>query len=263
MSVFIAKPTDGLVWITGASSGIGRQAALDLAVQGYRVAVSARRGDELAAMAAGHAGPGAILPYPLDLTDREAVAETVARMIAEHGTIALAFLNVGLFAVDRKQPFAAENAWKTMEGNVKTVINALDPLIAHMTERGRGQIVINASLSSYIGLPGAGYYGASKAALLHLSETLRAQLIHKGITVQVVNCGFIETPLTSGAKFPMPFLMKVDAASRQIVAGMHSGRFEITFPKKLSWMLKALRLLPYPIALRLTARAASRSPDRK
>lgn len=261
--MYTAKPADGIVWITGASSGIGRQVALDLAALGYRVAVSARGADELAVMAAGYSGPGAILPYPLDLTDREAVATTVARMIAEHGTIALAFLNVGLFAVDRKQPFAAENAWKTMEGNVKTVINALDPLVAHMGERRCGQIVINASLSSYIGLPGAGYYGASKAALLHLAETLRAQLIHDGITVQVVNCGFIETPLTAGAKFPMPFLMKVDQASRRIVAGMLSGRFEITFPKRLSWMLKALRLLPYPIVLRLTARAAARSPDRR
>lgn len=261
--MYTAKPADGIVWITGASSGIGRQVALDLAALGYRVAVSARRGEELDAMAARYTGPGAILPYPLDLTDREAVAATVAGMIAEHGTIALAFLNVGLFAVDRKQPFAAENAWKTMEGNVKTVINALDPLIAHMSAQRRGQIVINASLSSYIGLPGAGYYGASKATLLHLSETLRAQLIHLGITVQVVNCGFIETPLTSGAKFPMPFLMKVDQASRRIISGMQSGRFEITFPKRLSWMLKALRLLPYPIALRLTARAASRSPDKQ
>lgn len=261
--MYTAKPADGIVWITGASSGIGRQVALDLAAQGYRVAVSARRGDELAAMAAVQSGPGAILPYPLDLTDREAVAETVARMIADHGDIALAFLNVGLFAVDRKQPFAAENAWKTMEGNVKTVFNALDPLIARMSGRRRGQIVINASLSSYIGLPGAGTYGASKAALLHLSETLRAQLIHEGITVQVVNCGFIATPLTAGAKFPMPFLMQVDEAARRIIAGMRSGRFEITFPKRLSWMLKVLRLLPYPIALRLTARAASRSPDKR
>ncbi len=225
--------------------------------------MSARRAYELEAMAAACSGPGAILPYALDLTDRTAVAATVAQMIAEQGTIALAFLNVGLFAVNRKQPFAAENAWKTMEGNVKTVINALDPLITHMSERGCGQIVINASLSSYIGLPGAGYYGASKAALLHLAETLRAQLIHAGITVQVVNCGFIETPLTAGAKFPMPFLMKVDQASRRIIAGMHSGRFEITFPKRLSWMLKALRLLPYGLALRLTARAASRSPDKR
>lgn len=261
--MFIAKPADGIVWITGASSGIGRQVALDLAAKGYRVAISARRGEELAAMAAAYSGPGAILPYSLDLTNRDAVATIVERIIAEHGTIALAFLNVGLFAVNRKQPFAAENAWKTMEGNVKTVINALDPLIAHMNDRRRGQIVINASLSSYIGLPGAGYYGASKAALLHLAETLRAQLIHAGITVQVVNCGFIETPLTTGAKFPMPFLMKVDQASRRIIAGMQSGRFEITFPKRLSWMLKALRLLPYGIAMRLTARAASRSPDKR
>lgn len=260
--MYIAKPADGIVWITGASSGIGRQVALDLAGLGYRVAVSARRADELDKMAAAHTGPGAILPVSLDLTDREAVAATVTRMVADHGAIALAFLNVGLFAVDRKQPFNAGNAWKTMEGNVKTVINALDPLITHMSEQGRGQIVINASLSSYMGLPGAGYYGASKAALLHLAETLRAQLIHSGLTVQVVNCGFIETPLTSGAKFPMPFLMKVDEASRRIVAGMRSGRFEITFPKRLSWMLKVLRLLPYWLALRLTARAASRSPDR-
>ncbi len=261
--MYTAKPADGIVWITGASSGIGRQVALDLAAQGYRVAVSARRADELEAMAAACSGPGAILPYALDLTDRTAVAATVAQHDRRTGNDCARLPQCRPL---RRQPEAAicrrerleDDGGQRQDGDQRA-------RSAHRAyERaGCGQIVINASLSSYIGLPGAGYYGASKAALLHLAETLRAQLIHAGITVQVVNCGFIETPLTAGAKFPMPFLMKVDQASRRIIAGMHSGRFEITFPKRLSWMLKALRLLPYGLALRLTARAASRSPDKR
>jgi short-subunit dehydrogenase len=260
--MFTAKPADGIVWITGASSGIGRQVALVLAAEGFRVAVSARRGAELDALAAGIAEPGAILPYPCDMTDRAAVADTFARIVADHGPVALAFLNVGMFAVDWRAPFDAQNAWTTMEGNVKTAINALDPVIAHMSANRRGQIVLNSSLSSYIGLPGAGYYGASKATLLHLAETMRPQLSLVGVTVQIVNCGFIRTPLTSGAHFPMPFLMTVEAAVDRIVKGMRSGRFEITFPRRLSWFLKLLRIMPYWLVLPLTARVARRATRR-
>lgn len=255
--MFIAKPTDGIAWITGASSGIGRQVAIDLAAAGFRVAVSARRADALDALAAGATGPGRILPHACDLTDIAAVRATVAAIIATEGPIALAFLNVGINSVTWRDPFNADNAWTTVEVNVRSVANALEPLIAHMRAQGRGQIVINGSLSSYMGLPGAGYYGASKAALLHLAETLRPQLA-PGITVQVLNCGFVETPLTADAGFPMPFILPVEDAARRIVRGMATSRFEITFPRRLSIILKLVRLLPYGLVLPLIRLAAAR-----
>jgi NAD(P)-dependent dehydrogenase (short-subunit alcohol dehydrogenase family) len=243
--MYIASPADGVAWITGASSGIGRQVAIDLAAQGFTVIATARRAGELDALAAIAPAPGRILAAPCDATDTAAMAALVAGIIETHGAIALAFLNVGMNDVDWRDPFEATKGWATFEGNVKSVVNGLGPLVAHMEVRGRGQIAINGSLAGYVGVTGAGYYGASKAALLHLSETLRMQLAPAGITVQLVSPGFIATPLTAGAPFPMPFLMSVEAASARIVAGFATSRFEITFPRRLSYVLKLLRVLPH------------------
>jgi NAD(P)-dependent dehydrogenase (short-subunit alcohol dehydrogenase family) len=243
--MFIATPADGVVWITGASSGIGRQVAIDLAGKGFTVIATARRADDLAALAAAHSGPGRIIAAPCDAIDTAAMAALVADIVANHGPIALAFLNVGINQVDWRDPFEATKGWATFEANVRSVVNGIDPLIRHMRLVKRGQIAINASLAGYVGLTGSGYYGASKAALIHLAETLRMQLKPKGITVQVVCPGFVGTPLTADAPFPMPFLMPVEEASARIVAGLSRPGFEITFPKRLSYVLKLLRILPH------------------
>jgi NAD(P)-dependent dehydrogenase (short-subunit alcohol dehydrogenase family) len=250
-----ATPPDGVVWITGASSGIGRQVARDFSAKGFTVIATARRADELTALAASAPGPGRVIAAPCDTTDTAAMAALVATIIADHGPIALAFLNVGINGVDWKNPFEATQGWRIFEANVKSVIN--------MRGRGRGQIAVNASLAGYVGLTGSGYYGASKAALIHLCETLRMQLTPAGITVQVVCPGFIGTPLTSGAPFPMPFLMSVEEASRRIVAGFATTRFEITFPRRLSYVLKVIRALPHWIYFPLAARLALMRPRKR
>jgi NAD(P)-dependent dehydrogenase (short-subunit alcohol dehydrogenase family) len=243
--MYCASPADGVAWVTGASSGIGRQVAMDLAAKGFTVIATARRSDELATLALAAKGPGRIIVAPCDATDTDAMAALVAKIIATYGLIALAFLNVGINLADRDNPFEATKGWATFEGNVKSVANGIDPLIRHMRDIGHGQIAINASIAGYVGIAGAGYYGASKAALIHLAETLRMQLTPEGITIQVVSPGFVGTALTAGAPIPMPFLMSVEEASRRIVAGLGTTRFEITFPRRLSWFLKLLRILPY------------------
>lgn len=261
--MFVATPADGVAWVTGASSGIGRHVAMDLAKRGFTVIATARRVTELEALAAGHHGAGRIVAMPCDTTDTPAMADLVTRIIADYGSIALAFLNVGSNFVNWREPFEATKGWATFEVNVKSVVNGLDPLVRHMKPLKRGQIVINASLSGYVGLTGLGYYGASKAALIHLGETLRMQLAPAGITVQVVSPGFVGTPLTSGAPFPMPFLMPVEEASRRIVRGMSRSGFEITFPRRLSYILKILRILPHWAYFPLASRFLSFKPTKK
>jgi short-subunit dehydrogenase len=123
-----------------------------------------------------------------------------------------------------------------------------------MQARGRGRIAINASLAGYFGLPQATAYGGTKAALINMAQSLRLMLEPRGIAVQVVNPGFVKTPLSDGNAAAMPFLVPLDEAARRICDGFERGGFEITFPRRLAWPMKAINLLPYPLYFRLVGR---------
>ena len=109
-----------------------------------------------------------------------------------------------------------------------------------------------ASLAGYFGLPTSAVYGASKAALINMAEALRPDLARHGIAVQIVNPGFVKTPLTDKNEFPMPFLMESADAAEAFYRGLHSSRFEITFPRRFSLLLRLLQMLPYRLSLALT-----------
>jgi NAD(P)-dependent dehydrogenase (short-subunit alcohol dehydrogenase family) len=258
--MYRASGKDGIAWVTGASAGIGREVAIELARRGYKVAVTARRADALDRLAAEQAG---IVSYPGDVTDRAQMAETVARIEAEHGPIALAFLNAGVYFPAERKGFSAEVAWRTLEINLGGTINGLDPLIAVMKGRGKGQIAINASLAGYNGIPGSAGYGASKAALIYLAEVLKLTYDRAGLTFQVVNPGFVRTAMTAHIDFEMPFLMEVEQAARIVCDGFERGGFEITFPRRLAYAVKLASILPYPLCFfimrRITAGAVQSS----
>jgi NAD(P)-dependent dehydrogenase (short-subunit alcohol dehydrogenase family) len=241
----VATPADGLFWITGASSGIGYAVALEAARRGWRVVATARRPDELEALAAAAQGlPGTIIPAPADVTDAAGLAAVVTQIEAAHGPIARAFLNAGIYLPVRFIPFEADKMHRSFAVNVGGTINALAALAPAMGGRGRGQIAINASVAGFSGLPTSAAYGATKAALNNMAESLWLEGIHTGILFQVVNPGFIRTPATDVNPFPMPFLMEVEPAARRVLDGMETGQFEITFPRRFTYFLKVLRMLP-------------------
>ena len=115
-----------------------------------------------------------------------------------------------------------------------------------------------ASLAGYRGLPMAPAYGASKAAAIHLCESLKFDCDNWGVNMQVVDPGFVATPMTADQNFPMPFLMSADEAARRIADGMAAGGFEIAFPRRLAWLSKFTRLLPYALYFQVLARAMTR-----
>lgn len=234
-------------WITGASSGIGRQVAIDLARAGIRVAASARSADALAELAA--AEPG-ITAYPLDVTDLAAVRTTVTQIAAELGAIDLALLNAGVWHPMGAADFDVERIARSMAVNYQGIVNALDPLVPMMTARGSGRIALTASVAGYRGLPKAVAYAPSKAAVIALAETLHPELARKGVFVSLVNPGFVDTPMTAVNTFPMPFIMPVEEAARHVVSGLAKGKFEIAFPWQMVAMLKLARVLPYRIFFR-------------
>jgi short-subunit dehydrogenase len=124
------------------------------------------------------------------------------------------------------------------------VVNVLAQVLPSMTARHEGQIAIVASVAGYRGLPKAAAYGPTKAALINLAESLRPELAAQGITLSIVNPGFVDTPMTASNDFPMPFLMPADEAARRLLHGLKRKDYEIVFPRRLAWAMKVLRLMP-------------------
>jgi NAD(P)-dependent dehydrogenase (short-subunit alcohol dehydrogenase family) len=240
------------VWITGASMGIGEALARRLAQDGAQVIASARSADRLAAVAA--ASDGRIVAEPLDVTDHAAVLAAVNRIEAERGPIDVAVLNAGSHQPVTAAEFTADGLRRLMELNVFGVASCLEALMPRMIPRGRGRIAVVASVAGYRGLPTSAYYGATKAALINLAESLKFDLDRAGVTLQLIDPGFVRTPLTDKNDFPMPFLITAELAADRIAQGLKSGRFEIAFPSPFVLMLKLLRILPYALYFPLVGR---------
>lgn len=237
--------------MTGASTGIGREIAVQLARKGVMVAASARSADKLEELARSIVG---VTPVPLDVTDLPAARAAHALICAELGPIDLAVLNAGVWHPMKASAYDATLARQSMQVNYEGISNVLQPLIAGMLARGRGHIALVASVAGYRGLPMAAAYAPTKAAVISLAEVLRLELSRHGITVSIVNPGFVETPMTAVNEFPMPYIIKADDAAARIIRGLERGKYEIAFPWQLVAMLKLLRLMPNWLFLRVAGR---------
>jgi short-subunit dehydrogenase len=246
-----------LVWITGASSGLGHALALEMAGRGYRLVLTARKRDALeelkAEIASKHDGADVHVADG-DIVDAERMQAIIEEMEGKGG-IDIAVLNAGIYIpVDATDP-QLDAFHKTFDVNLKGTANCVVPLIKMMKPKGKGQIALVASVAGYSGLPMASAYGATKAGLINMAEALRFDTDRMGITLQVINPGFVETPATDENPFEMPFVLKVDDAARRMANGLESKRFEVTFPKRFTYQLKFLRLLPFNVYHWLVSRA--------
>ncbi|TVR96748.1 MAG: SDR family NAD(P)-dependent oxidoreductase [Rhodospirillales bacterium] len=244
-----------VVWLTGAGKGLGRAVALELARRGDRVAASARTEADLVTLATdANELDGQIRPFPLDVTDEEANAATVAAIEQQMGPINLAILNAGTHAPISADAFTATTFRTLVEVNLMGTVHGIAALLPRFIGRRSGHIAVVASVAGYRGLPTSAAYGATKAALINMCEALKPELDRAGVRIALVNPGFVRTPLTDRNPFPMPFLMEADDAARRLVVGLDSGRFEITFPRRFTWGLKLLRCLPYALYFPLVGR---------
>ncbi len=256
MDLYRIKPGDGVVWITGASAGIGRQLAYQMVVEGYTVVGSARNADALSDLGKELAGAnGEFFSLPCDVTDIEGMQAAVDSIEKDHGPIRLAVFNAGNYWPTPGEAMDLDAYRKNYEVNLFGVLNGLVPVVERMKGHGKGQIALVASVSGYTGLPAASAYGACKAAVNNMAESLKFDFDKMNIRIQVVNPGFIETPLSGKNEFEMPFLMPVDKAVERMVRGFEHGGFEITFPRRFTFILKLLRMLPHGIYFWLMARA--------
>lgn len=238
-----------IIWIAGGSTGIGAETALQMARdKGWCVAVTARSEDKLKALA-GEAEN--IHPYPGDVTKPKDMNDIVTAIEADHGPIDLALLNAGTYFRDEEAEFTAKTFKKTFDVNVQGMANCLEPILQVFEKRGAGHIAIVASVAGFRGLPKSLAYGPSKAALINLAEALYMDYTPKGLKVQVVNPGFVRTPLTDKNDFDMPMMMEVEDAAAALICGLESNRFEIIFPWAFVWITKCIGLLPGKLYLKL------------
>jgi NADP-dependent 3-hydroxy acid dehydrogenase YdfG len=229
---------DRVVWIVGASSGIGRATAAELHRRGARVAVSAR--SEAALQHFVQEFPGA-LPLPLDVTDAPSVAHAARLLREQWGSIDLVFACAGHYKAQRATQYDLSEMLRHQQVNYVGALNVLDACLPSLLDARRGHISLMGSVAGYRGLPQALAYGPTKAALNNLAEVLYLDLNEQGLGVSIVNPGFVETPLTAQNRFHMPALMTPEDAAQEIIRGWEAGRFEIHFPRRFTLGLKTLQ----------------------
>lgn len=241
-----------VVWISGASTGIGLALARRLLQRGAKVIVTARNCTNLAELCAAYPFAQAI---DCDVTDAEALALTLQKIIARHKRIDLFVANAGVYSEMRAFDFDAALARQMLDINVNGTINSVATVIPQFLQQGSGGIAVVASVAGYAGLPSALIYGASKAALINFTETLYLDLSGRGVDVTIINPGFVDTRLTQQNDFHMPGLLTADEAAKKIIEGFARGDFEIHFPLRFTLWLKFMKLLPYRVYFFLVKRA--------
>ncbi|UWQ62132.1 SDR family NAD(P)-dependent oxidoreductase [Leisingera caerulea] len=231
------------IWMVGASHGLGREVARKLDRAGARLVLSARSEDALEELASELKQAQAV---PLDVTDAESVAEA----FRQAGPVDALLYNAGAYEPMRTQDWDAEAVLAMSDVNFTGALRVLGHVVPGFVEAGRGDITLVGSLAGYRGLPASIGYGASKAALISLAETMRHDLKDSGVTVRVVNPGFIKTRLTDKNSFKMPQLMEPEEAAGHVVSAMQSRRFRTDFPRPFSYAIKAFDMLPDWLAYR-------------
>jgi short-subunit dehydrogenase len=232
-------------WIVGASEGLGRAMAHQLSDMGVELVVSARSQDRLDSLVAELKAPATTLAF--DVTDTKAVKQAVIDAGAVDGMIYAA----GAYTPMASQDWDAAGAELMCEVNFMGAVRILGGIVPGFAKRDAGHIVLIGSLAGFRGLPNAIGYGASKAGLLHMAETLYADLRKTNVKVQVINPGFIKTRLTDKNEFDMPFIMTPEQAAAETIGFMGKKGWFYSFPKLFSLFFRASRFLPDWVFYRL------------
>jgi short-subunit dehydrogenase len=235
-----------IVWITGASSGIGRALAFEFAKRGAVCALTSRSKEvleELCGLIKKQNGKSEA--YAGDVTDLEQMTRLANQIASELGPIDILMANAGTHIFSKPEMFDTKEYLNLMDINYGGILRSIEAVLPAMQDRGKGHIVGMASLAGFRGLPRAAAYGASKAAISHFLESARFHLEPFHIKVTIVNPGFVRTPLTDKNDFHMPFLTEPEKAAGIICSGIARERKEISFPAPFNWILKFMRVIPY------------------
>ena len=241
-----------VIWITGASSGIGKAVALKFAENGWNVAASARRENLLSELKEINKN---IHSFPLDVTDIDQCKQVSINIIKQFKNIDICVFGTGMHDPKSEKKFNLGKIREIMEVNYFGTMNSINSIYDYFSEKKNGQISIVSSVAGYRGLPAAGAYCASKAALTSFSESLYFDMRMKNVRVSLISPGFIKTPMTDKNEFPMPMIKSPEYAANEIFKGLTIKKsFEIHFPKAFTYFLKFLQILPSSLYFKLVAK---------
>ena len=241
-----------VIWITGASSGIGKALAIKFAENGWIVAASARRENLLKELQNINQN---IYPYPLDVTDIEKCKLTAKSIIDNLNGIDICVFGTGMHDPKSEKQFNLNKIREIMEVNYFGTMNSINSIYDYFSEKKNGQISIISSVAGYRGLPAAGAYCASKAALTSFTESLNFEMKMKNVRVSLISPGFIKTPMTDQNDFPMPMIKSPEFAANEIYKGLTEKKgFEIHFPKAFTFIMKFLQILPNGLYFKLVSK---------
>ena len=238
-----------VIWITGASSGIGKALAIKFANEGWIVAASARRENLLQDLNKENSN---IHSFPLDVTNIDQCKSVFKNIIEKFNDVEISIFGTGIHDPKSEKEFNLEKIRKIMEVNYFGTMNSINSIYDYYNDKKSGQISIISSVAGYRGLPAAGGYCASKSALTSFAESLHFEMKRKNVRVSLVSPGFIKTPMTDQNDFPMPMIKSPEFAAEQIYTGLVNKKsFEIHFPKTFTYFLKFLRILPNSIYFKI------------
>ena len=230
------------IWITGASSGIGRALAIKFANEGWQVAASARRENLLQELNSNNSN---IHSFPLDIKDESKAKKVFQDIIEKFETIDICVFCTGIHDPESEKKLSIEKIREIMETNFFGTVNCIMAVNAYFRERKNGHISIVSSVAGYRGFPAASGYCASKAALISLAESLFFDFKRYNVRISLVSPGFIKTPLTDKNKFPMPMIKSPEYAAEKMFIGLtKKNTFEIHFPKTFTIIVKLLKIMP-------------------
>tara|TARA_Y100000590_G_scaffold330596_1_gene375585 strand:+ start:2699 stop:3451 length:753 start_codon:yes stop_codon:yes gene_type:complete len=230
------------IWITGASSGIGRALAIKFAGEGWQVAASARRENLLQELNNENKN---IYSFPLDVTDSTNTKKIFESIVSKFGSLDICVFCTGIHDPKSEKKLNLEKIRKIMEVNFFGTINSINAVYDFFREKKSGHISIVSSVAGYRGLPTGGAYCASKSALSSFAESLYFDMKRFNVRVSLISPGFIKTPMTDQNDFPMPMIQSAEFAAEQMFKGLtKSNAFEIHFPKKFTFIMKLLKILP-------------------
>lgn len=253
--------TNRRVWITGASSGIGRSLAEELSRAGAKLAVSGRHHERLKDVKAACSGEVRTLPF--DAADREANHIAVQALETDWGGVDTVILNAGICEYIDLPTFDAASVKRVMDVNFMGIVYGIEAALPLLRKGNSPHLVGMSSTVAYTGLPRAEAYGASKAAIRHLLQALRVDVRAEQIDVSIICPGFVQTPLTDRNDFPMPMRISAEASAQRIRKGLERRSHEIRYPTLFALMLRTLAVLPSRLRTAMLVPMSPNRPDKK